>query len=381
MRKPARAAALHLPCSGKIAERQQGIILVPLLYSCNMDVTKDEAAVIRKALAAWQEEGALDAATAKRLDEGLVMTRAARQQLGQYFLLISISCSLLAFGALFLDSKLLETFRRAFALSNWSIAALMAGLAATLFWYIRKRLRPTAELVREFYFVLGGLAALTALVYICKEVGTGRAYSGFLFAATVLLVALSLPFRSLALWLGALAAFASWAGAAMWVWSRDGLFLGMNIPMRFIPVGAIVFYAGYRLRRNSKTDFAASHTRALGLGLLLLALWMTSIFGNYTDLSVWSEVRQTGMIGYAVLFALVAGGALLWGIRTDDPLLRDVGLVALLLNGYTRYFEYFWDAMNKGLFFLMLAVSFFLFGRWLGKERGKVSFFRPRRKG
>lgn len=345
-----------------------------------MDVTKEEAAVIRKAIAAWRAEGALDEASAGRLEEMLIVKRAARQQLGQYFLLIAISCALLAFGALFLDSKLLETFRRAFALSNWTIAALMTALTVTLFWYIRKRLRPTAELVREFYFVLGGLSALTALVYVFKELGTGRAYSTFLFAATVLLVLLSLAFRSLALWIGALAAFASWAGAAMWVWSTTGLFLGMSIPMRFIPVGAILFAVAYLLRKSPRSDFAAPHTRAAGLGLLLLALWATSIFGNYTDLGVWAEVRQTGMIGYALLFAGVAGGALLWGIRTDDALLRDAGLVALLVNGYTRYFEYFWDAMNKGLFFLVLAVSFFLLGRWLGREGKTISFFRAARK-
>jgi uncharacterized membrane protein len=86
------------------------------------------------------------------------------------------------------------------------------------------------------------------------------------------------------------------------------------------------------------------------------------------------------MIGYGLLFALVAGAGLLWGIRTDDALLRDTGLVALLLNGYTRYFEFFWDGMNKGLFFLVLAVSFFIIGRWLGKGGKTVPFFRAKAK-
>lgn len=344
-----------------------------------MDVTKEEAAVLRKAIATWRAEDALDSTTAQQLEASIVVKGAARQQLGQYFLLIAISCALLAFGALFLDSKLLETFRKAFALSNWTIAALMSSLAALTFWYVRKRLRPISDLVREFYLVLGGLAALTALVYVCKEVGTGRAYSGFLAAATVVLAMLSLSFRSLALWIGALAAFVSWAGAAMWVWSANGLFWGMNIPLRFAPVGAALFSIAYALQFSQRTAFIVSHTRAAGVGLLLLSLWAGSIFGNYTDFSVWADVRQTGMIAYAVLFAFVAGAALLWGIRTDDALLRDTGLVALLLNGYTRYFEYFWDGMNKGLFFLVLAVSFFLVGRWLGKEGKAIPFFRAKK--
>lgn len=276
-----------------------------------MDVTKEEAAVLRKAINAWRANDALDETTARRLETSIVVKGAARQQLGQYFLLIAISCALLAFGALFLDSKLLETFRKAFALSNWTIAALMGGLASLAFWYIRRRLRPQSDLVREFYLVLGGLAALTALVYACKEVGTGRAYSGFLAAATVMLAALALSFRSPAVWIGTLAAFAGWAGAAMWVWSAGGLFLGMNIPLRFVPVGAALFGAAYLLRASPRTAFVVPHTRAAGVGLLLLSLWAGSIFGNYTDLTVWADVRQTGMIGYAVVFALAAGAALL----------------------------------------------------------------------
>lgn len=335
--------------------------------------------ILRKAIAAWRAEKTIDDATAKQLETSVVVKGAARQQLGQYFLLIAISCALLAFGALFLDSKLLETFRKAFALSNWTIAALMGGLAAITFWYVRKRLRPQSDLAREFYLVLGGLAALTALVYACKEIGTGRAYSGFLAAATVMLAVLSFSFRSSALWIGTLAAFAGWAGAAMWIWSTAGLFLGMNIPLRFVPVGMVLLSAAYALRASPRTGSVVTHTRATGIGLLMLSLWAGSIFGNYTDLTVWADVRQTGMIGYAVIFALAAGAALLWGIRTDDALLRDTGLVALLLNGYTRYFEYFWDGMNKGLFFLVLAVSFFLIGRWLGKEGKAIPFFRVKK--
>jgi hypothetical protein len=80
-----------------------------------------------------------------------------------------------------------------------------------------------------------------------------------------------------------------------------------------------------------------------------------------------------------VFFAIVAGAALLWGIRADDAILRDLGLISLLLNGYTRYFEYFWDAMNKGIFFLVLAVSFFIIGRWLGREGKSIPFFRAKK--
>jgi len=38
------------------------------------------------------------------------------------------------------------------------------------------------------------------------------------------------------------------------------------------------------------------------------------------------------------------------------------------VNLYTRYFEYFWDGMNKGLFFLILAIAFGFTGWFLDRK-------------
>ena len=35
----------------------------------------------------------------------------------------------------------------------------------------------------------------------------------------------------------------------------------------------------------------------------------------------------------------------------------------MLINIYTRYFEYFWDVTDKALFFIILGLSFWLIGR------------------
>jgi len=40
-----------------------------------------------------------------------------------------------------------------------------------------------------------------------------------------------------------------------------------------------------------------------------------------------------------------------------------LGLVFFLVNIYTRYFEYFWDRTNKGIFFAILALSFWFVGK------------------
>ena len=62
------------------------------------------------------------------------------------------------------------------------------------------------------------------------------------------------------------------------------------------------------------------------------------------------------------MVGLVAVAAIWHGLRHDDGASRGFGLVFLFINLYTKYFEYFWDASHKAIFFFLLAVSFWLIG-------------------
>jgi len=348
-------------------------------FCTSMQVSKAEAEVVRRAIQQWQEAGVVDGPSAERMRASLVVAGSARQQLAQYLIIIAVSCSLLAFTALFLDSKLLESFRRYFALSNIAIALLFGGIAAGTLLYVRRRLR-TPGVMREALLILGSLAVLTGLVYFCKETGTGPSDSGLLGASAVLLGLLAHGFRSGVLAFASVAALLAAVGAATYAASYNGYFLGLAYPFRYAIVGALLLAAADTFLRKRATGYAQPVVRMMGLTVLLIALWAASIFGNYANFSEWADVRQTGMIPYALLFAAVGAGFLLWGIRRDDAPLRDLGLVALLVNGYTRAFEYFWDSINKGVFFLLLAVSFFLLGRWLGRPDARIPFFRGKEK-
>ena len=48
-------------------------------------------------------------------------------------------------------------------------------------------------------------------------------------------------------------------------------------------------------------------------------------------------------------------------------MLRLFGITFLAINLYTRYFEYFWDGLHKVVFFLILAASLALIGRYAEK--------------
>ncbi len=336
-----------------------------------MEVEKHEWNAIKKALSGWEEQGLITLEKNRELRQAVKLKRNDRQQVARYFFIVAISCILLSFGAIFLDDKLLEKFKHYFSLSNIFIAAIMAVITVSWFWFINRRRDRYSAFAWEVYMVLGGLTSLCALVYICKDIGFGRYNSGMLIAASALLFTLGAVFRSSVLWIGAIVALLNWYGAFTTLAGHDNMFLGMNYVMRFTVLGLAITGLSFLLPLFKPTRYFKRLTYISGLLIFLTALWGVSVFGNFGYLDEWAKVRQVYVLIYGGIFGVVAAVVFLLGIKFDDDFTRDLGVVYLLLNLYSRYFEYFWDSMNKGLFFLVLAVSFWLIGRWLEKSRKK----------
>ena len=85
---------------------------------------------------------------------------------------------------------------------------------------------------------------------------------------------------------------------------------------------------------------------------LFISLWILSIFGDYGDMTSWYQARHMELFHWSLLFGAAACAAIWLGVKDDDAMLRGYGLVFLGLNLYTRFFEWFWDSLNKGLFFI-----------------------------
>ncbi|HXS36775.1 MAG TPA: hypothetical protein VN721_08750 [Flavipsychrobacter sp.] len=329
---------------------------------------KNEWKSIQNALSQWENTGKLSHEKADELRQDIVYT-TDRQQIAQYFFIIALSCTLLAFGAIFIDDKLLEKIKVYFDLNNIIIASVTTAISIFWFWYVHKRRERFSPFTYEMYMILGGLAALTSLVYICKEIGSGGAYTLFLFIATLLFFILSIWFRSKALWLAGILCLMGWYGAFSNLYSSNYLFLGMNYPMRFTAFGSLIIILSLL---QSKIKILAANQRITyiaGLVVFFTGLWGISIFGNFNYLDEWEKVRQTHVLTYAIAFGAIAVFVFYLGIRYHDETTRDFGVLFLLVNLYTRYFEYFWDTMNKGIFFLILAVTFWFLGRWLEKKK------------
>lgn len=333
-----------------------------------MKVSKAERDIILNAIDNWQQDGQLTDEKADQLKRSVSLKTSAAQQLAQYFFIIAISCIVLAFGAIFIDDKLLEKMKVYFSLSNIfiSISFLLMGVA--WFWYCKRKIVNKTSFAYEVYMVVGALLLLISLVYACKDVGFGAGHSGFLFIVAALFAGLTLVMRSRALWLGFILAIMGWYGSFTEAHSQTGLFLHMNYPVRFALFGVVVLLFSYVQQRIKKLNFTSRTTYLAGLVILFTALWGVSIMGNY-NMNEWSLIRQTQVIIYPIIFGIVCFISFYIGIKRNDDTTRDFGLFFLLLNLYTMYFEFFWEGLNKGIFFGLLAVSFWLVGRFIERRK------------
>lgn len=333
-----------------------------------MELDKKEIDILENALHQWEQQQLL---TREKTDElrSTLVPRKAGGQVAQYFFIIAIASMVLAFIAIFIDDKLLERVRLYFDVGNLIIAIACSGLSALWFTYIHKKRKTVSPLVHEIYMVLGGMVVLCATVYFCKDIGFGPQYTGLLLSVTFIFMLLSVLYKSKSLWMAAILALMGFYGSyAEWLQNDRNLFLGMNYPMRFAVFGLLVTGASFMQSKLKLLRFSHRQTFLLGMLILFTGLWGISIFGNFGEWAEWEKVRQVQVIGYSVVLAAASITSLVAGIRYKDDVARDFGIIFILLNLYSRYFEFFWNTTNKGIFFLVLAASFALVGWQLEKR-------------
>ena len=82
-----------------------------------------------------------------------------------------VSFTNLAFGAIFIDDKLLEKIKAYFDVGNIIIAISCTLIAVFWFIYLYRKRSAFNNMIFEVYMVLGGLVTLSALTYYCKDIG------------------------------------------------------------------------------------------------------------------------------------------------------------------------------------------------------------------
>lgn len=346
-----------------------------------MQVEKKDAEIIDKAIAHWQKEGIVDEPTAAKMKKSYSIEANNSGVLSTYALIASVSCGLLAFGALVMDEKWIELLRRKFGFAELTVGFGFVLLSVLFIYFSYRRSRKVSETgaTNEAFNITIVLSLAVAVAYIGRSIGYQNGnYAPILLLAALLYGSTAVFLKSQLLWVTMLFTLAGWWGAQTYYWSKGAdYFLHMNYALRMSVFGLLVLLLQWFMPRVSLLSVFAKITRIMGWVFFLVAAWSLSVLGNSSNFDTWLLIRQGRLWYWALGFSLMLLGLIVYAFREKDTFLRDICLVFFLINIYSRYFEYFWDKTNKGLFFIILAFSFWWIGRVAEKWRKRQVAEKP----
>jgi hypothetical protein len=313
----------------------------------------------------WEDEKTIPPETAALLRHSFSIRPFDWKKLAKYSFWIALICLLIAVGSILADRALLKLLRLFFDMPDGVRSLGLALFAAAVFYagLCRRREKPERVFSNEAIFFLGVLLCAASIVFLGRAIDTGSGhFSLLLLLATIIYGALGLSLCSRLIWIVSLLSLGSWFGAETgYVSGWGAYYLGMNYPMRFVLFGAVLTGVSFGFGHIPRLAQFRHSTYVMGLLYLFIALWILSLFGNHRS-GTWLGSRQLELLHWGLLFALVAIAAIIHGLKKDDYTSRAFGITFLFINLYTKYFEFFWDSAHKAVFFLLMAISFWLIG-------------------
>ena len=332
-----------------------------------LNLDKQEADFLDQTISFWQKEGLVDSQTAEGLRSSYDIKQFDWRRLAQYSFWIALACGLIAVASLVIDDAIIDLLQKLYNTPDIVISVVSGAIAAWFYYYGQKQKNryPERTFSNEATIFTGVLFTAISIAFLGKALDNGSGHFSILFLLSVLVYgALALRFKSKLIWAFALVSLGSWFGTETGYQTKwSNYFLGMNYPLRFVVFGAILSAAGLFLEKTNKLKEFNTLTYVVGLFYLFISLWLLSIFGNFGDIEDWFKVKQTEIFYWGVIAALVSLAFMVYGLKKKDAIAREFGITFLLINIYTRYFEYLWDITDKAIFFGILAISFWLIGR------------------
>ena len=386
--------------------------------------------ILRDGILAWRASGLLTAEQGDRLLATLsdsaepARAAASERKLGRGVTL------LINLGAIALGAGLLIFFA-----SNWIEfgrgAKIASLLGLTLFFYVAG-----FELTREgrgsfpklgvALVFLGCVMFGTDIVLIALIYDLTAEHAWSLLIQGVAWLSIAYVVRSRLVLFLALVGVVAWFGAEVgYCWGGYWLYLGR--PFHFIGVGACMLAVGGLHAWRGRRDFAAAWA-LVGLLLVYLSTLILSIFDvqkhvrldtatagvvvwvlfaapyvlalaavtvihlrwqrtTLTDppvlvglfvlvlmtlASVIALTHQSRELWFILLLTVLTSAGIYLGIAWESPVFLNTSLVFFAVNLYTRFYEYFWDAMPKSLFFIVGGAALILGGIWVERMRRRV---------
>ncbi len=332
-----------------------------------LNLDKQESDFLNRVIADWEKQGLVDNEQAEQLRGSYEVKGFDWMRLAKYSFWIALVCGATSFTFLIVNDTIVNWLKKLYYTPDILISIISAVMATFLFLWGRRREKRFPEKVysNEAVIFTGILFTACCIAYLGKTFDNGSGHYSILFLISVFVYGfLAWRLDSRLIWLFALVSLGSWFGTETGYqtqWSH--YFLGMNYPLRFVAFGFILVAACHFLRNRKWFSEFWELTYVVGLLYLFLSLWLLSIFGNYGSIDSWWKIKQITLFYWGIISLAIAGGFMLYGLKSKDSIAREFGITFLLIFIYTKYFEYFWDSTNHTLFFAILAVSFWLIGR------------------
>lgn len=337
-----------------------------------MKVTSKNANLLRMALQEWAHAGLLTDKMSQTLLSTIEVVPFNWRILARLAFIVSLICFIIAIGAIFMDEALMKLLALYFNAPAFVKALTFAGIAFLFYrWgYVRKKKHPETFYRNEAIFFLAVLATAGSTFYIGDAVQVSKQnFSWLLLLEAIAYGCIGYLVRSTLIWFFSLLSLGGWLGAATgYISGWDAYYFSMTYPLRFVLFGTVLVALTSLIKRNPRFATFYQTTLVMGLLYLFMALWILSIFG-YHDFLQYSRVAPSHgeLFAWSLLFGLVAIGAIYHGLKYDNTTTRGFGIVFLLINLYTKYFEYFWSSIHKAIFFIILGLSLWIVGAYAEK--------------
>lgn len=257
-------------------------------------------------------------------------------------------------GALALAASVFFLFYQFWGLLStpWQVAILVFAATATFLGFCWVRARDSSG-----YFAK--LAAMVAFACFVLNIGMLGSIFGItpsdkaftVWAAYALLLAYTADLRLL---LGA-----GIVCIAAFIAARTGTISGMywlyfgQRPENFFPAAVLLFAVPAVISHRRYPDFPAVY-RVMALLLLFVPM---IVLANWGRVSYLPFDRRAVEVIYQLLGFAGTAGAIWLGLRRQWPHVVNTSLTLFVILLYTKFFDWWWEAMPKYLFFLVLGLA------------------------
>ena len=328
-----------------------------------MQLNKEKAEFLLKTIDEWQSQQLLSDEQALKLKQNITIRKFDWKQVTVYAFIIAVACAVLSVIVLLADKPLRALIEKFTQITDVGISGILTVFTGLIFWYTKRRFEkhPNTPFSNSSFLLFGAFLSLATISYWAKTLQVFQHNYAFIFLISAVVYCLmAIYFKSQTIWVLCILMLAMAFGT--FTGNSEELYLGMNFPMQYIPFSvALLSFMMYIKKSKQLNSFYKIHY-VTGLLIFYLALWLVTIFGNYSSYERWQEVRQLQFLVWdGVLFAVAAAGMYL-GLKRNDFVLGNISLVFFILNLVTRYFEYFWEPLHKSVFFMILAFIFWFIG-------------------